>query len=112
MVLREKNSEPVHAVIGFSRSSVRWFVFFAIAAALIWYAGDVLLMTFAGALLGVIIRAIAEWVHEKKRLWPARILSDRAAGDRLGLRSALLLPGPPRHQSSNQISQAIPKPYL
>ncbi|HYW32286.1 MAG TPA: AI-2E family transporter [Gemmatimonas sp.] len=39
-----------------------------VAVLVSWYARDVLLLVFAGVLVGVFLRTIARWVHERTRL--------------------------------------------
>jgi hypothetical protein len=55
-------------VLAIAPSTVGRFALIAVAFLAVWFAGDVLVVIFAGILFGVHLRAAADWIQEKTGL--------------------------------------------
>lgn len=105
--MSHENREPVALAI--SRPSLRGLALVALACLLLWYAGDVLLVAFAGVLVGVILHAAAEWVRDRTKLgWRTAYLIVLAAILALAVAAAMLL-GPRIIDQAGEIADTIPQ---
>jgi predicted PurR-regulated permease PerM len=71
-MLAQEDARPVIANGNWPKRLIFWAAIAAIAFLCVWYEFEIILLAFAGALLGIVLHACADWVerHTPKKIGP------------------------------------------